>query len=96
MERNFEPAPGMAPILEAMSMTLDLPDDVARRVAAEAARRGLTPEQVAAEAIVARFPPEAPQRSPKRRLAFGAIGRSGSGRWAADTDEMLAEGFGRD
>ncbi len=77
-------------------MTLDLPDDVTRRLAAEAARRGMTPEQVAAEAIVDRFPPRVAQRSPKRRLAFGAIGASTSGRRAAHADDTIAEGFGRD
>ena len=77
-------------------MTVNLPDEVARRLAAEAARRGVTPEQVAVEAIDAQLPPEAPQRSPKRRLSFIGIGASKSGRRAADTDEMLAEGFGRD
>src|SRR5262249_52980360 len=86
----------MGPTLEVVSMTVNLPDEVARRLAAEAARRGVSPEQVAVEAIDAQLPPEAPERSPKRRLSFIGIGASKSGRRAADTDEMLAEGFGRD
>jgi predicted transcriptional regulator len=79
-----------------MSMTVNLPDDLAARVAAEAERRGVSVEHLVAEAIASLFPAAVPQAQPKRRLAFGAIGASTSGRRAADTDEMLAEGFGRD
>jgi hypothetical protein len=32
----------------------------------------------------------------RRRLVFAGIGSSTSGRHAADADDMLAEGFGRD
>lgn len=78
-----------------MVVTVQLPEEIARRLAAEAERRGVSPEQVAAEAIAAQFPQDLPERRPKRRLAFGAIGASTSGRRATDTDEMLAEGFGR-
>jgi hypothetical protein len=33
---------------------------------------------------------------PRRRLAFVAIGGSGSSRGGTETDELLADGFGRD
>jgi predicted transcriptional regulator len=79
-----------------MSMTVNLPDDVARRLAAEAERRGQDVDQVAAEVLAAGLPDDAPQRRPKRRLEFVAMGESTSGRTAAEADEMLAEGFGRD
>jgi hypothetical protein len=36
------------------------------------------------------------ESAPRRRLAFAAVGASTSGRGAAESDEMLAEGFGRD
>jgi hypothetical protein len=78
-----------------MTVTVNLPDEVVRRLADEAARRGVSVEELVAEAVASRFPPQASERRPKRRLAFGAIGASTSGRRAADTDEMLAEGFGR-
>lgn len=77
-------------------MTVNLPDELAARLTAEATRRGISPEQVALEAIEARLPAAAAQRPPRRRLAFAAIGASTSGRGAAQADEMLAEGFGRD
>ena len=86
----------MGPTLEDVSMTVNLPDDVARRLAAEAARRGLSPDQIAVEAIDAQLPPEAPERPFKRHLEFVGMGASTSGRTAAEADEMLAEGFGRD
>lgn len=86
----------LGPTLGVVSMPLELPDEVARRLAAEAARRGLSPEEVAVEAIEAQLPPEAPERRPRRRLSFVGMGASESGRRAAETDAMLAEGFGRD
>ncbi len=79
-------------------MTVNLPDDAARRLAAEAARRGITVDEVITE-LVATLPtgaPGAPERSGKRRLEFVAMGASTSGRRAVDAEEMLAEGFGRD
>jgi hypothetical protein len=74
-----------------MTMTLHLDDAVAEALTAEAARRGLTPDQLAADLLTAHLP-----RGPRRGLSFAAIGASDSGRNAVDADEMLAEGFGRD
>jgi hypothetical protein len=73
-----------------MEVTLHLDDDVAAALTAEAARRGQTADQLAAALLAAQLP-----RSPRRRLAFAAVGTSTSGRGAAEADEMLAEGFGR-
>jgi len=75
----------------AMVVTLHLDDAVAEALAAEAARRGQTADQLAAALLAAQLP-----RAPRRRLAFAAVGASTSGRGAAEADEMLAEGFGRD
>jgi hypothetical protein len=76
-----------------MAMTVSLPEPLAAELEAEAARRGQTPDQVAAELLAERLPHAGTRR---RRLAFAGIGESSTGRSAADADEMLAEGFGRD
>jgi hypothetical protein len=74
-----------------MTLTLHLDDAVAEALAAEAARRGQTADELAAALLAAQLP-----TIPRRRLAFAAAGESTSGRSAEDADEMLAEGFGRD
>ena len=73
-----------------------LPDELVDRLAAEAARRGISVDELAAEALAARFPQERPSGDPRRQLAFVAIGASGHARGGAEADELLAEGFGRD
>ncbi len=84
--RTARPYPGV------MSLTVHLPGEVAAALEAEAARRGQTPDRVAADLLAERLPlPGA-----RRRLAFAGVGSSASGRNAADADDMLAEGFGRD
>ncbi len=76
-----------------MTMTVHLHGDLAAALEAEAARRGQSPEQVAAD-LLAEWLPRAGKRR-RRTLAFAGIGESSSGRSAAEADEMLAEGFGR-
>ncbi len=71
-----------------MHWTIEVPDDVAERVAAVAAERGVAPEQLAGEALVEQFPA-------RRKLGFVSLGSSASGRTAAEDEDMLAEGFGR-
>jgi predicted transcriptional regulator len=79
-----------------MTLTVHLSEELARRLAAEAARRGVSVEQIAAEALEAGLEDRAVVAgSPKRRLAFAAIGASGQARGGAEADELLAEGFGR-
>jgi len=78
---------------EVMTLTLHLDDAVAKALAAEAARRGQTADQLAADLLAAQLPRTLTLR---RRLTFAAVGESTSGRGAAEADEMLAEGFGRD
>jgi hypothetical protein len=75
-----------------MSLTVHLPGELAAALEAEAARRGQTPDQVAADLLAVHLP----AAGARRRLAFAGIGSSTSGRNAVDADEMLAEGFGRD
>lgn len=74
-----------------------LPDELVDRLAAEAARRGMSVEDLAAETLAAHLPHEQAQESGLRRhLAFVAFGASGQPRGGAQADELLAEGFGRD
>jgi hypothetical protein len=80
-----------------MSLTVNLPGELGAALEAEAARRGQTPDRVAADLLAAGLlAPRNPQGGVRRVLAFAAIGESTSGHCAADAEELLAEGFGRD
>jgi hypothetical protein len=79
-----------------MMSTVHLPDELVDRLAAEAARRGVSVDELAAETLAARFPQQHPDSGPRRHLAFVAFGASGQPRGGAQADELLAEGFGRD
>lgn len=69
-------------------LTIEVPDEVAERVALAASERGVAPEALASEVLAERFPS-------RRKLGFVSLGRSTSGRPAAEDEDMLAEGFGR-
>jgi hypothetical protein len=75
-----------------MSVTLDLPDDVVRRLTAEAERRGARLADVIAD-LAAQLPPT--DQPTGRRLAFVGAGASAKG-ITARVEELLADGFGRD
>jgi hypothetical protein len=77
-----------------MTTTVHLHGDLAAALEAEAARRGQSPDQVAADLLAEKLPP--PGRRRHRKLAFAGIGESSPSRPAANADEVLAEGFGRD
>ena len=80
-----------------MSLTVNLPGELGAALEAEAARRGQTPDRVAADLLAAGLlAPLASQGGARRVLAFAAIGESATGHSAADAEEMLAEGFGRE
>ena len=68
-----------------MAMTVE---ELAERLNSEAARRGVTAEELLDE-IAKKLPGE------RRRLGFVSLGESTSGRTARDVDEVLAEGFGQ-
>lgn len=84
-------------------MTVDLPEDLARRLAAEALRRGVTPEEVAVEAIAAQLPQDVgdpaaeagSERPPRQRFGFIGLGNSGprGGDVGRRHDEVLREHF---
>jgi hypothetical protein len=79
-----------------ISVTLDLPPDAAARLEAEAARRGITLDELVAE-LSTQFPQEVHAVGARRRLRLTAAGASTSGRRAADAKQILIdEGFGID
>jgi hypothetical protein len=79
-----------------MPLTVTLPEDLVARAAAEAERRGVSIDQVVAEALVTRLAEAIPAAGTRRHLAFAGVGASTSGKNAADADELFTEGFGRD
>lgn len=68
-------------------------EELAFRLIAEAARRGITVDALIDELASKIIEPGA--KPVKRRLALVGIGASTSGRGAREANEMLAEGFGR-
>jgi len=60
-----------------MSTTVHLPDDLAARLAVEAARRGISLDEVAAEALAARYPQASSDRGRDALEAFIGSGSSG-------------------
>ncbi|MGI8809815.1 MAG: CopG family transcriptional regulator [Acidimicrobiales bacterium] len=67
-------------------LTIELDDEVAKRVLDAAAERGVAPEAVAAEAVSERFPS-------RRRLSFIGMGHSGRTDTARRHDEILRDYF---
>ena len=76
-----------------MPLTVELSDDVIRRLRAAAAARGISVEQLAVEAL-ARITAE-PEPAPSAELAFIAAAASAQG-ITHRIDELLGDGFGRD
>lgn len=64
--------------------TIEIDDEVAKRVAAAAADRGVAPEQLAGEAVTEKF-------APRRRFAFVGMGHSGREDLSAHMRELRAE-----
>lgn len=65
-------------------LTVEVPDDVAERVADAAAQQGVAPEQLASQVLADSFPPDG-------RLSFIGIGRSGRGDLAERHKEIRRE-----
>jgi hypothetical protein len=76
-----------------MSMIVHVPDDIARRLEAAAAARGLTADALATEVLSSHIP-EVSAPSQRRRLSFAGIGASTQG-ISHQVDALLADGFGR-
>lgn len=72
-----------------MAMRVELPDDVAARIAELARARGVSPDQVAAEVLGAHLP-----RRPKRPLTFIGLGRSGRHDLSERAKEIRRAEFG--
>ncbi len=75
-----------------MTVTVDLLEDAFARLRAEAKRRGVSIDLVIAE-LTSVLPPDPLPGKPT--LSFIGLGSSASARFARDTDELLADGFGR-
>lgn len=75
-----------------MGVTLDLPEDVVRRLTAEADRRGVALSEIVTDLATQLPPVDQPAR---RSLAFVGVGASRSG-ITHRVDGLLDEGFGRD
>ncbi len=76
-----------------MTVTLNLPDDAAARLAAEAARRGITVDELVTE-LAAGLPAAGKggsERSGGRRLAFIGMGHSGRGDLSERVKELRRE-----
>lgn len=70
---------------------IEIPESVLERVAAAAAEKGLTTDELATQALAERFKPR------RRTLRFGVVGASTSGRTAGEAEDLLTEGgFGVD
>ena len=76
-----------------MTLTVELSDDTLARLRAEAERRGVSIDVVIAE-LAETLPRETANE--ERKLSFIGLGASTSGHRARDTDDLLADGFGRD
>lgn len=80
-------------------MSVDLPDPLAERLAAEAARRGLTIEDLALEAIEGRYGSSSPEGGSGDDAVRAFIGcfDSGDPTWASrDIHELRAEAAERE
>jgi hypothetical protein len=82
-----------ASTLMTMPVTIELPADAHARLDAEAARRGITLDELIAQ--LAEHLPVQPTETPQRKLAFLAAGASKAG-ISDQIDELLQDGFGRD
>lgn len=71
-------------------LRVHLPDDVAARLAAEAAQRGTSTEDLAAEVLT----DHSPATDGERRLGFIGIGASGRGDISERAEEILRAEFG--
>ncbi len=73
---------------------VEIPEEAVARFSAEAARRGISVDELLALLALELPEPEEAAESTSTP-GFVALGTSTSGRRARDADEMLAETFGR-
>ena len=73
------------------SITIEVPEPLASRLAVEAEAGGMSVAQVVLDTLTERFGPA------RRRLSFASMGASTAGRRASDAERILSdEGFGTD
>jgi predicted transcriptional regulator len=78
-----------------MSVSVTLPDDLASRLAHEAERRSMTPDELAVAVLAENIPEERTGDEHSALMSFLGCGESTDGRTAREDEQMLAEGFGR-
>lgn len=76
-----------------MSVAVTLPDALASRLAQEAERRSMTPDELAATVLAEHIPDDAAEVANAAMSKFLGVGASIDGRTAAEAEEMLAERF---
>ena len=81
-----------SPTLDSVTVTIELTADAQARLEAEAARRGITLDQLVAD-LAASLPSESGDEE-RSALTFLAAGASKAG-ITHRIDELLADGFGR-
>jgi|GEM_PF-6723715 len=74
------------------SLTIQIPDELAQGLVAEAVQRHISPEQVAAEKLILLSPPSQPKPTPTYKSFFGAAkGQPGSYGSLEEIDRYLTE-----
>ncbi len=73
--------------------TVNLPDELVNRLAADAARRGISVDELAAQTLTARFPNEVSDPGRDALEAFIGSGSSGRGDLGRRHREILVEAF---
>lgn len=71
-----------------MSVVVHLPDELARRLEAAAAQRGVSPDELAAEVLDAHVPGQ-------RHFSFAGVGASGQTDVSERHEEIIRESYRR-
>jgi hypothetical protein len=77
--------------VDVSELRVEVPDEVAERLASEAAQRGTSPEDVAAELIVTHAPTARPE---PRRPRFVGLGHSGQHDLSERVEDLLDADLG--
>lgn len=76
-----------------MTLTLNLPEELAARLAAEATRRGITVDDLVAEMVAARLPAEGHDDALEAFIGSGSSGRGDLGRRHREIRAEMTKGL---